>query len=86
MLPVFFDGYRRVSKPAARKMFIAGKQVWVTTNDANLSSEWTQPIELTPALEQERTASTFDRFVNSFIYYNCDGKKRYPMFVVKEDA
>ena len=86
MLPGYVDGFRRVTKPAARKLFLAGVKVWMLPKDANYYSDWIHAVEITTDTPCERTSATFEKFVNAFIYYNCPTRKTFPMFFVKEET
>lgn len=68
-----FDGdkiYKRVDKRVACKQFNAGMVVHITTSKAYPGSMvGSYDIQLSPDPDR---FNTFDNYVNSFIYYNCN--------------
>lgn len=75
--------YKRVDKRVARKEFNAGKVVHLTTSRAYPGS-WVgwREIQLPPDPDR---FDTFDNYVNSFKYYNCNSElgKRVNYFIEK---
>lgn len=67
-----YNGERviRVNKKVARKMYDAGKQVWLIQDMMRLVNAWQSPCPIDNKSERE-----FDAQVNEFMYYNCDSER-----------
>lgn len=69
----------RIYKPAARKLFNAGKPFWITA--CNMRPECGLLIDPTRYID---TFPTFDKLVNAFFFYSCDSERgRYPAYYVE---
>ena len=71
----YLDGdkiYKRVDKRVARKAFNTGMVVHVTTSRAYPGS-WVGSYDIQLPPDPDRF-DTFDNYVNSFKYYNCNSE------------
>ena len=69
----------RINKRVARKLFNEGKTLWITA--CNMRPECGL---LMNAGTYENEFVDFDKFVNSFAYYNCNNETgRYPAFYIE---
>lgn len=86
--------YSRVSKAAARKAYAAGKTVYLQSCNFRLFSLWTSPAELNrktvesdpiDGVNENAIVKYFDKFVNSFEFYNCINSEtgKYAAFYVE---
>ena len=83
MHKINIDGYSRISKAAARKLYDAGQAVYFCA--CNLRPGWPYNPECRVQLALT-DPETFDNIVNAFTFYNCTGAEtgKYPAFYVKE--
>lgn len=72
----FINGYNRISKTAARKLYLEGKSIFLSpVNSCNL-------CEITPDVKDP--FRSFDKDVNAFEFYNCNSStSRYSAFYRK---
>lgn len=88
--------YNRVSKAAARKAYAAGKTVYMQSCNFRLFSFWTSPavlnriqVESDPidGINENAIVKYFDKFVNSFEYYNCINLEtgKYAAFYMEDE-
>lgn len=92
MNPVSIEGWKRVSRPMARKLYNAGKTIRLCPVKINPCNEYypmsydinkDDKFEVEP-LEWEKK---FESRVNQFEYYNCQYNEtgKYCAFYVKEN-
>ena len=87
--------YNRVSKAAARKAYAAGKTVYMQSCNFRLFFMFSSPatlnrktVESDPidGVNENAVIKYFDKFVNSFEYYNCvDNETGYYAAFYMED-
>lgn len=72
------DGYRRISKPAARKAYQSGETVYLIPCKLSPVNMYMpamgiscKPSQDTSPVYYPSCAATFDSRVNAFEYYNC---------------
>lgn len=77
--------YKKLTKPSARKLFNAGKEIIVIRNKCGLGSIFQFVIRLDYYDEYDRSKfDLFDLAVNSFEYYNSDSELgNYTHFYIK---
>lgn len=88
------NGFRRVSKPTARKLYDDGKVVYICPCYLKPGGMWRPEVaitkeDLSTVTEEASFYSTtvrgFDNIVNEFMHYNCSsGTGRYPSFYIRE--
>ncbi len=61
------DGFRRISKAAARKRFEAGKVVYLCPVNLRPDNLWNLPA----SIKYGRTGTDFDDIVDIMTVYNC---------------
>jgi len=57
---------KKIKKLEAKKLFNAGRVIFLVPAKANLNSKWIQPMGIS-----KRQSGSFDKQVNEFEYYNC---------------
>ena len=62
--------YKKITKGQARKLFNAGKEIYLHTNKLSWDNPWQNPM-----LIQPYGCTPFDSVVNSYSYYNCDNER-----------
>ena len=69
---------KRVNKTVARKAFDAGADVYLLPHKVRFDNMWVSPSKIKKA----RNGDTFEKYVNAYIYYNCQYKElgTYPSF------
>jgi hypothetical protein len=73
----------QISKPAARKLFCAGEEVYLQSSNMSLINPWQSacPVKVDPEDLCRDAAGQFECIVNSFLSYNCDSERgRYVSF------
>ena len=80
--------YRRISKSNARRLFADGKTLIIAPIYANMNSPWhLWAIMQFNGIDGADPNTDFERIVNSFIYYNCQGELgRYPKYYIPEST
>ena len=58
--------YIRINKRQARKVYDAGKLILVNLYNMNPNGFWGRPMHI-----YKERGNDFDKFVNTFEYYNC---------------
>ena len=78
------NGYKRVSKAAARKAYNAGQYIYMAPCNMRIGTEWYNcPAEC--KADGAEYAGRFDYLVTAFEFYNCHGGAgNYAAFYVKE--
>ena len=72
----FINGYNRISKTAARKLYLEGKPIVLSP-----VNYW-NPYEITP--DAKDPSRSFDKDVNAFEFYNCNSLTgKYSAFYCK---
>ena len=76
--------YTRISKATARKLFEQAEVIGVCPVNINPESIWDGMCTFQKGHKFENRS--FDEFVNSFVYYNCQLNEtgKYPKFFRKE--
>jgi hypothetical protein len=69
MNQITIDGYRRINKTNARKLYNRGVEIVLCPNKMRPFTPWQFEIRIKRKLDW--TATTFDKVVNEFEYYNC---------------
>lgn len=70
-------GFTRVSKPVAKKLYDAGKEVFICPRLLRPDNKWAPAVPM--------TGDNFHRFVNHFTAYCCNRETgRYPAYYIKE--
>ncbi len=66
------DGtFKKVTKTTAKKLFNAGKAIYLLPCKANINSIWFTPYRVKNTDNTENKNDFFNYLVNSFEYYNC---------------
>ena len=88
------NGFRRVSKPTARKFYEDGRVIYICPCLLKPGGAWRPEVaivkgDLSTIKEDASFYSTtvrgFDKIVDEFMYYNCrGGSGRYPSFYIRE--
>ena len=69
---------KKINKTQARKLFNAGRKIYLVPGGANLRSPWIQPYAIS------KRSGSFTKLVNSFEYYNCHAPfKNYAWYYIK---
>jgi len=77
------DGYERISKAAARKLFDQGKTFYIQSCNMRPVNVWQSAYEINPEQCKEN-GDSFSDVVNSYEYYNTDSQRgRYAAFYIK---
>lgn len=78
MRTIEINGYRRISKPAARKAYQAGETVYIIPCKMRPDNMYMPAMAISCKPSQDKStveipscAATFDSRVNAFEYYNC---------------
>lgn len=84
MNQINMDGYERITKTAAKKLFSTGKTFYIQSCNFIPVNMWQSAMEIDPIRYQDESMS-FDSMVNNFEYYNCGDNERgyYSSFYVK---
>ena len=88
--------YVRVSKATARKAYAAGKTVYLQSCNLRLFSWFVSPAALNrksaesdpiDGVNENTVVKYFDKFVNSFEYYNCINSEtgKYAAFYMEDE-
>lgn len=82
MRHIEMDGFTRINKTAARKLFESGAKIFLAPCNMPPVSMWGQAAECS----KDRCDCTFESLVNSFEYYNCNYSEtgRYTAFYIKQ--
>lgn len=77
------DGYTRISKARARKMFNNGETVYFCARNLRPGKPWYPES----AINKERAFNTFENVVNAFEFYNCVNSEtgKYTAFYTREE-
>lgn len=62
--------YTKITKKEARKRFESGQSVYVLASKMHPDNMWMKPAEM--SLYDDNNQYTFDSFINSYMYYNCN--------------
>ena len=78
--------YRRITKGNAKKLFADGHTLIIAPVYANMDSPWhLWAIMQYNDIDGQPPQESFNRIVNSFIYYNCNVELgRYPKYYIPE--
>lgn len=89
------ETFRQVTKPTAKKLFLAGGRIAIYPSKANPMSTWNYPPFILNHRDKEEMvvdetgmANIFEDTCNSYSYYNCNqeiGKTLKFFEVIKED-
>ena len=89
------NGFRRITKPQARKQYNNGAVVYICPRFLRPGSMWKPEVAITKAdlsgVNEDAsffssTENEFDKIVDEFIYYNCGGGAgSYPSFYIKDN-
>lgn len=79
------NGYKRITKTTARKLFNNNVIIYLLPCKASLNSYWFSPYEVCKIdMVLNDTFSSFDAMINSFEYYNCNSETgKYTAFYIK---
>lgn len=85
--------YTRISKRAAKRLYLDGKTIYLCAVNMNPLSPWVTPFDLNKSrreqfvIDETGLANDFDNYINSFEYYNCTCNEtgRYTAFYIMED-
>lgn len=87
------NGYRRLSKTHARKLYEGGGTVYLVPCYMRPGGMWRPEVAISKGDRSEdayyfaASECDFDRVVDEFMYYACkSGSGRYPAYYVREDA
>jgi len=83
------DGYTRISKQAARKLFDADKPFYIQSVNMRPCNMWQSAMLVNKSnwLDYDKEHRTFDMHVNEFEFFNCDNERgRYAAFYIKEEV
>lgn len=90
MNKVEMNGYKRITRKEAEKLWNENKTFYIDSNKMVPGNTWGTTQEIAGERMQERkeafafTSTPFKSFVNNFQYYNCDNERgRYAAFYVK---
>ena len=76
------EGFSRITKRAAEKLYEQGKTVYVSSCNMSPVSIWQPAIPINR--QDEMGESSFPARINAFEYYNCDRERgRYAAFYFK---
>lgn len=78
---ISIDGYTRVSKRKARRLFMEGVEILVLPCKVNPANVW----EMTARMSNS-SIEDFEKWLNEYSYYSCNYNElgRYPAFYIKE--
>lgn len=62
--------YTQITRTDARRRFNKGEDVYVLTSKMNPENAWMKPARMN--LYDDNNQYTFDSFINSYVYYNCN--------------
>ena len=72
--------YKRVAKKTAYNNFKNNKTILVLPVNVRFDNMWVQPT----AISKSSIDETFDSFINSYSYYNCDNELgEYPKYYIE---
>ena len=60
-----------INKTKARDLYSQGVEIFVQSKNMSFDNVWQSAY----GIKKNNEADTFDRVVNSFIYYNCDSER-----------
>ena len=84
MKEVNVNGYKRISKPKARKLFDGGADVYILPHKVIPGGFWFRSYNMLDAPDDHR--KSFDKIVSHYTYYNCMAETgHYVSFYVKEN-
>lgn len=61
--------YEPITKQAARKLFDTGSTIYVLPRNINPYNIWVAPYEI-----NKTSIPDLDKFINMYIYYNCNAE------------
>lgn len=87
------NGFRRVSKPQAKKLYNDGRVVYLCPCYLRPGGMWKPEVAVAKERVDESVSyfvsntNEFDKLVDEFMYYNCrGGSGKYPAYYIKEDG
>jgi hypothetical protein len=82
MRQIEVDGYKRINKTIAKKIYDNGNTIYIAPCNARLNGILGYPIAIN---KDNSDNEDFNIVVNAFIYYNCVNELgRYPSYYVKK--
>lgn len=63
----------KITKAQAKKMYDAGKTIYLNASKMKVNNPWTSPMSASKSILDSKLsdAPKFDALVNEFKYYNC---------------
>ena len=90
MQSVSVNGYRRLAKPTAKRLYNSGKTIYLVPCALRPGGAWKPEIAISKADRSDdasyfvSTKNDFESLVNEFAYYNCgNASGRYPAYYIK---
>lgn len=84
MREIRVNGYKRISKPKARRLFNDGADVYILPHKIMPGGLWYEPFNMRESLDDHR--KDFDEIGSRYTYYNCMAETgHYVSFYVKEN-
>lgn len=84
MRQVRIDGYVRISKAKAKKLYDAGENIYLLPCKVSPRNCWVRPYKTNDYLEYQKS---FEYVLSNYEYYNCQYNEtgKYAAFYIKED-
>jgi len=84
MNKIIIDGFKRINKSQARKLFENEKQFFIVPRKVSPLNSWGLGMEV--IINNWSVGESFQNFVNSYEYYNCNNELgTYSAFYVKSE-
>lgn len=84
MIKIEYNGFKRISKAMARKLFNNGTPVYILPCKVKLDNAWIQPAI---ARKDNYYSEDFDMIINAFEFYSCQYNElgKYASYYLKEE-
>lgn len=84
MIKIEYNGFTRISKAMARKLFNNGTPVYILPCKVRLDNAWFKPAMIN---RNNLDNESFEKIVNAFEYYNCNYNElgKYASYYLKEE-
>lgn len=90
MQGVTVNGYRRLAKPTAKRLYNSGATIYLVPCALRPGGAWNPEVAISKSDRSESASyfvsmnNDFEHLVNEFAYYNCrHSTGRYPAYYIK---
>lgn len=84
MIKIEYNGYKRINKAMARRLFNNGTPVYILPCKVRLDNAWFKPAMIN---RNNLDNESFEKIINAFEYYNCSYNElgKYASYYLKEE-